>query len=411
MGATNLIPGNQAFELGSTLTMAYMGDLVAFPDGSEWIANTVTAPFDYTSTYASAPTNLLSPFSLIEGPYADLWLINAQASLAYKAADTLYCTGNSSVNIAVAEGDATNGFIYYTSANAGSTWTRRTYPNNKNYATAFTAGTFVGFAINSTTNAIITGTDAVSWSSVTGLSQSTVSDIVSDGSLSIGVFPQSGTTANYTLDGGTIWLAATITAPQLGARNLNQGGVTWNAGAGLYIGNVGTVGQYQTSPTFATWTLRSTIATYQPYGLFFGVGCLYASSATVTVAMGASGFFATTTDGLTWANHGWIAAGLPTLGLNAVIAFCHDGTRFVVLAADRTFYSTNGTSWTEGRRSLSTGTTNTLVANGRVVKVTNTGIPSKAFLITDPTLTAPLTVSALASNGQPGSTNLYTRIK
>lgn len=402
-----------SFPMGASLTFAYMGDKITAADATEWLAPTPTAPFPYTSGYSATPTTLLSPHPLMLGPNSGLWLASNTSSLAYKAADTLYCyTSGGYTAASYAEGDATNGYIYYTTVNGGTNWTRRTLPNTKHYTIAYTASLFVGFNISSTTNAVIYGTDAVNWTSVTGLSQTTVSDIVSDGTNNIVIYPNSGVVANSSELAATVWASATIAAPNLSAGGLNKGGCTWNAGAGLFIGSVGTAGQYQTSPTGLTWTLRNTIATYLPYGTLFGTGCLYASNSTVTVAMSATGFFATTTDGLTWANHGFIVGTGP--GTALVFAIYYDGTRFVAVgganAGGRIFYSTNGTSWTEGRPSFCVVA---MPAGDRMVKLATNGlgIQSKALLVTDPTATTAQTVAGLNQSTAQGATNAYIRIK
>lgn len=403
-----------SFPLGATLTFAYMGDKITAADATEWLAPTPTAPFAYSASYASTPATLLCPHPLMLGPNSGLWLTSNTASLAYKASGTVYCyTSGGYTATNYAEGDATNGYIYYTSTDGGANWTRRTLPNTKHYTIAYTAGMFIGFCISSTTNAVITSADAVTWAAgITGISQTTVSDIVSDGGNNIVIYPNSGTVANSSVLAATVWASATITAPGLAAGGLNKGGCTWNAGAGLFIGSVGTAGQYQTSPTGLTWTLRSTIATYQPYGTLFGTGCLYASNSTVTVAMSANGFFATTTDGLVWANHGFIVGTGP--GTALILAIYYDGTRFVAVgganSGGRTFYSTNGTAWTEGRPSFGVLV---MPAGDRMVKLaSNTvGIQSKAVLVTDPTATTAQTVAALTQSTAQAAANAYIRIK
>ncbi len=400
-----------SFPMGASLTFTYMGDKITAADATEWLAPTPTAPFAYDSSYSATPTTLLSPHALMSGPNAGLWLASTTSSLAYSASGTIYCYTSGGYTAAnYAEGDATNGYIYYTSTDGGANWTRRTHPNTKLYTIGFTAGLFIGFSISSTTNGVIYGTNGSSWTSVTGVSQTTVSDIVSDGGNNIVIYPLSGVVANSSVLAGTVWASATITAPGLTARGLNQGGCTWNAGAGLFIGSVGTAGQYQTSPTGLTWTLRNTIATYLPYGALFGTSCLYASNATVTVAMGLGGFFATTTDGLTWANWNFIVGTGPTT--NLISSFYYDGTRFVAAgsASGRIFYSTNGTTWTEGRPTFGN---QIMVTNDRMLRLpANTaGLQQKAVLVTDPTATTAQTVAGLTQSTAQAATNAYIRIK
>ncbi len=394
----------RGFPLGSTLTMLYMGDTYTAADGGVWISNAPTSPFAYSATYANTPTVLLSPHALMTGPRGGLWLGTAGASIAYKASGTLYCYAAGTSTI---DGDTTNGYNYFTTTNGGASWTTRSFPNTKTYVVGYTASLFVGLATSATTNGIITGTDAISWNSFTATSQATVSDIVSNGSTQILIFPSSGTVANYSTDSGATWAAATITGPSGASSGLNLGQVTWNAGASLYIGNTGVVGQYQTSPTGATWTLRATQATFSIYSQSFSAQTKYASNSTVTVAIGLNGFFATTTDGLTWSNHGYmVTSGQP--GGNPT-SFTYDGTRYVAHYTERIFYSTNGTTWTEGRP---TGSLPVYVTNDRCVKmfVNSSSLLQKAMLITDPTATTAATVASIFATTGIVSTMTYMRI-
>jgi len=399
------------FQLGSVITDAYQGDTFTAADNTRWLANTTTAPFAYTSDYAGTPTALLCPHPLITGPMGNgLWEMQTTATYAYKASGTISCITGARAGGSIIEGDATNGYIYYTSTNGGSSWTRRTLPNTKSYSVGFTAGLFVGFSQNPAANGIITSTDAVTWSSLTGASsQDNASDIVSNGSTQIVIFSDAGTKCNVSVDSGATWAEATITAPGLNT-SFNQGGCTYNAGAGLFIGNVGTAGRYQTSPTGETWTLRSTIATYLPYGTLFGTTCRYASNATVTVAIATNGFFATTTDGLVWANHGFIVGTGPRTTL--IDAIYYDGTRFVATGATsgRIFYSTNGTTWTEGRPAPAEIVIPSNDRHLRILGTVSAVGESKALIVTDPTSTTAQTVTSLTQGAAQAATNNYTRI-
>lgn len=401
--------GGSDFFLGSTITDVYMGDTFTAFDDTRWLANTPTAPFAYTPDYAGTPTALLCPHSLMTGPMTNgLWEMGGSGTYAYKAGGTLTCITSAGYgNVAPVEGDATNGYIYYTSTDGGANWTRRTLPNTKLYAVGYTAGLFVGFAASSTTNAIITSADAVTWTSLTGVSQTDVADIVSNGSTQIVIFPAIDNIANVSLDSGATWTFASVTAGGGTGQGFNFGRCTYNAGAGLFIGNVGTVGRYQTSPTGATWTLRSTIATYQPYGTLFSTTCRYASNATTTVAIAANGFFATTTDGLTWANHGFIVGTGPTA--NLVSAIYYDGTRFVITGTTgRIFYSTLGVTWTEGRPAPGAII---IPSNDRHLRILGTALlESKALIVTDPTATTAQTVTSLIQLSAQAATNEYIRV-
>lgn len=406
-------PPASDYPLGSTIVDAYQGDTFTAADTTQWLANTSTAPFAYSSTYSALPTALLCPHSLITGPMGNgLWEMRSTATYAYKASGTITCITSAGYNASnYVEGDATNGYIYYTSTNGGTSWTRRTLPNTKAYAIAYTAGLFVGLSPNAATNAVITSTDAVTWSSITigggGSLNVFVSDIVSNGSTCIVVYTLTGNIAYVSTDSGATFASASITTTGNFTTGFNIGACTWNAGAGLFIGNVGTAGQYQTSPTGATWTLRDTITTYLPYGTLFGTTCLYASSSIVTVAIAANGFFATTTDGLTWANHGFIVGTGPTASL--VSAIYYDGARFVITGTTgRIFYSTNGTAWTEGRPAPGAII---IPSNDRHLRIFGTALlESKALIVTDPTATTAATVTTLDQTAAQSTTNTYTRI-
>lgn len=395
------------FPLGATITDAYQGDTFTAADDTQWLANTTTAPFAYSAPYAGLPTALLCPHPLMTGPMGNgLWEMRSGATYAYKASGTITCITSNGYSSSV-EGDATNGYIYYTSTDGGANWTRRTLPNTKLYSIGFTAGLFIGITQGTS---VITSADAVTWSSLTGASQTTVSDIVSNGSTQIVAFPSGAqTVANISVDSGATWASATVTGGGLAnSTTWNTGGCTYNAGAGLFIGNVGVNGQYQTSPTGETWTLRSTIATYQPYGTLFGTTCRYASNSTTTVAIAINGFFATTTDGLTWANHGFIVG---TGSRSTLIsAIYYDGTRFVAtgIAAGRIFYSTNGVAWTEGR----TAPAELIIpSNDRHLRVFGQfSFESKALIVTDPTATTAQTVTTLNQQTAQSANNDYTRI-
>lgn len=330
--------------LGGTVTIPYSGQPVyTAPDGTQWYSNVPTAPFAYTSDYSYLPDFMTSPHAIMNGPESNgTWVPPITAfNIAYNPSSGLYVTS-------YYDGDATNGYNYYTSSNNGTTWTKRTFPNNKAYNTIqYTAGKFVACIDSTTTNGVITSTDGINWTSVTGVLL-VAYDIVSDGVNNI-VIMGSGTGIAYSTDGGSTWTSATGAGSFSSTVGLcvGQGGITWNAGAGLFIAGMGNVGAYQTSPTGATWTARNAQATYSIYGSKFAAGTKYASNATTTVAVGTGGFFATTTDGLTWSNHGYISTSnlATTIVPNQVY---YDGTRFVARFQNLVFYSTNGTTWTQG---------------------------------------------------------------
>lgn len=396
----------KGFPIGGSITMNYVGDVYTAPDGTKWLANTTTAPFAYTSEYAAAAGIMTSPHPLMAGPESNgLWCPDGSTmQVAYKASGTLTCTSR-------IYGDTTNGYTYATTtSNTGASWTLRSFPNTKDYQTiVFTGGKFVGVSNSSTTNGVITSTDAVTWSSVTGISAS-YQDVVSDGANNF-VAVGTSTTWMYSTDAAATWTTTTAVAPT-NFSYPGKGVITWNAGAGLFIANNAAAGQYQTSPTGATWTTRNSQATYLPYQNRLAADTKFASNSTMTVAVGRSTFFATTTDGLTWSNHGFIS---PTLSQTTSIpdAVYYDGTRFVVKYSGRVFYSTNGTSWTEG--AYLGGNVMIATSSGVLFMITSgvtVGQVAKLLRVSDVTLTAPQTVCMTqAAPSAHSSTNTYYRIK
>lgn len=327
---------------GSIQAMPYGGDIYTAPDGTQWYSGTPSSPFPYTTDYSYLPDFMCSSHPIMNGPESDNeWFTpNVNMSIAYDPVNGIYVTS-------FIYGDATNGYFYYTSTN-GSTWTLRQFPFNINYnCIQFTAGKFIAYGPSVTTNGILTSTDGVTWTSITAPASVTPFDIVSNGSTNI-VMMGTGTQCAYSTDSGATWASSAgfgsfnSTVNQI----IGQGGITYNAGAGLFIAGTGTAGAYQTSPTGATWTNRNAQSTYLPYSIRFPAATKYASNATTTIAVGNGGFFATTTDGLTWSNHGYISDSWTNNVPNQVY---YDGTKFVVRWQQRVFYSTNGTTWTEGK--------------------------------------------------------------
>lgn len=156
-----------------------------------------------------------------------------------------------------------------------------------------------------------------------------------------------------------------------------------------------------------TWTLRNAQATYMAYPLLLTSFARMASSATTTVVVGLGGFFATTTDGLVWANHGVISA---SLGFNSTpTAVYHDGSRFVAVFQNRIFYSTLGVTWTEGMPTITT-TSICMVSSGRLYTTSFASSLSKVIMVSDATATAPMTITPLAFASSTASTTYY-RIK
>jgi hypothetical protein len=321
---------------GSLQTMPYAGssdtDIYTAPDGSQWYPNTSTSPFPYTSDYSYLPDHMTSPHSIMLGPDPetnDWFLPNTTFSIALNPTAPLYCTGTYA-------GSST----YYTSTD-GSTWVSNNFPNSPiaYRIVQFTGGKFVAAATSTTTNGILISTDANSWSSYNSPSSFTPHDIISDNANNFIILGTS-TTAVSSTNGGTTWSTRTLSPSPSSGQVPGAGCITWNEGAGLFLVVTTTAGTYLTSPTGVTWTSRS-------YSAELGAAARMASNATTTVVVGAGGFFATTTDGLTWSNYGFVSK---TYGSsNPPNQVYYDGTRFVARWQQRVFYSTNGTTWTEGK--------------------------------------------------------------
>lgn len=398
----------KAFPIGASVTMVYNGDLYNAPDGSQWLASTSTSPFDYTSDYANLPDSLKSPHNLLSGPdngyFTYVGNINIVPGLAYNPSGPLYVT--SSYSLA-----NTTSFNYYTSSD-GITWTKRIFPNNKSYQNIqYTAGKFIASNTQGTTNALITSTDGINWSSF-NIASYQIYDIISDGGSNILVWPASGTTANVSNDGGSTWSGATITAPGGGSTGVpGIGAVTWNPGAGLFIATTSTAGTYQTSPTGVTWTSRNPTS-WTDYISYLNASTKFASNATITIAVGAYGFCATSTDGLTWSNYNYIPNVKVTGAPDTV---WHDGTRFCVRFKNLVYYSSNGTSWTQGKNigQISNGSL-PVSGNTLFAYITINGGIYKFFKVSDVTSTVANTVCinlAGSYSAYAGTAVNYYRIK
>lgn len=391
---------------GGQINLPYGGDVLTFADGSQWLAPTTTAPFAYTSDYAHLPAFMTSPHPLLPGPESGLFVAPSTTfNIAFKPATGVYCTAP-----VVSWGNASGGSYYYTSSD-GVNWTRRTFPNPLiNYMTVVcVGGVFIALASVTTTDGIIYSSDAVTWTSVaTTPSVANPQDVIGNGSVLVAL--GSSTSAGYSTDGGASWTNASLASAPPSFSIPGQGVGTWNAGAGLFVVPTSASGAYQTSPDGITWTLRNAQASYVIYSSRLTNATKFASNATTTIAVGLGGFFATTTDGLTWSNHGYIPAIPSNNTAPAQVYF--DGTRFVVRIAHRVFYSTNATTWTEGANLG--GGTNVVPQSGGVLFLMSgmlANIPTKCLRVADVTLTAPQTViSQDAAANQVTNAN-YRRIK
>lgn len=394
---------------GTIAQMPYSGSPVyTAPDGTQWYSNTPNAPFEYTSDYAHLPDHMTSPHALMNGPESNgLWRPAVSGfNIAYNPSSGMYLTARM-------YGNATDGYFYYTSIDDGVTWILRQFPYNLVYDTVqYTAGKFVAYATTATTNGVITSTDGINWTAANAPASISPYDIFSDGVNNI-VVMSSSTDSAYSTDGGSTWTAATGTGSFSSTVGLcvGQGGITYNAGAGLFISGNGTTGAYQTSPTGETWTNRNAQATYSTYNTLFTSNTKYASNATTTIAVGSSGFFATTTDGLTWSNHGyvsqnnWATTPPPT-------QVYYDGTRFVVRYQQQVWYSSGGTTWTKGKNIG--GFTLLLPQSNGVLfgfPLLSANQPSKLLKVSDVTATTRQTVISPIIHVAQSTTHTHYRIR
>lgn len=389
------------------MSLPYQGDLVVMPDGSEWLAAVLTAPFAYTAAYAQASDAFKSPHGVLNGPYSGGHRCNSNSNFAYDPATTTWVISYGSN----ADGDATNGFQYHRSTDGGATWTTLTFPNGKTYTVWFVGGQFVGYISNTTTNGCITSSDGVTWTSRTAVSVPSVGELVGDGGNQLLVLGHASTTGAFSTDAGATWTSCTLPAAWASISK-NNGYVAWCPSAGLYVAPTNTAGAYATSPTGATWTHRTTSQGIATYGSLFGnTSWKVAASASLIVAVASGGFVLTSTDALTWSNANYITSS-SVAGGSAPWALLYDGTRFVAVFGSRVFYSTNGTSWSEGGKLLPTNVVQDVVTSGRVLRIFGTNrSPTAVPLMVDPTLTAPAFIFPYTASQLTATNTTYYRIK
>lgn len=374
-----------------TYTTSNNNSLYTAPDGSQWYTYTPNSPFDYTSDYSYLPSFMISSGSLLPGPVANLFPGTTTITMAYDPSTNTYCTG--------AAAGLTATWLYYQSNNDASTWSTLATPTLGSTIThnpiVFTAGKFI-LGSSATTNGAAYSTDGgLTWTRQNKTATGSVADIISNGANNIIMFGAGSTATSYSTNGGITYASSTLpaaAAPLQGNPGVGWG--TWNAGANLFLAMSTTSGYYMTSPTGATWTARNTIATYAKYASYFPSGTKMASDSTTTVAMGLYGFFCTSTDGLTWSNHGFISNSPRGISAAYPDALYYDGTRFVAVFGSQTWYSTNATTWTEGCRigyctsfSVSSGvlfgiiSSSSFGAKTKIIKVSNVASTSKQTII------------------------------
>lgn len=336
----------QGHRIGETVSLPYNGDSFTATDGTVWKAVNAKA-LAYSSTYSNLLTNaplMVTAATQLNGPFADNYWNS------YQTGGIVGATTGGATWLMMGSNTSTNVDFYYTSTNAGSTWTQRTPPvAAKSWITLWDGTNFVAYASGTTTNGVQNSTDGVTWTPQTAISVSNPSDFLYNGSVYL-VMPSSGTTAATSSDLVT-WTSRTLATSVSFATVLTPGTgtTTWNAGAGLFITGSGTNGTYQTSPDGATWTNRTALNTEQAL-LVFGSTTRFASDATTTVAVGISGVVATTTNGTSWTIQGTVDTGFyPGSNTTSGLLY-HDGTRFVSWFRGITYYSTDGATWTRNSR-------------------------------------------------------------
>jgi hypothetical protein len=257
---------------------------------------------------------------------------------------------------------------YWTSVNAGSTWTKRAIPVTGKLWRALWDGTnFVLYANSMGATGVQESTDGITWTARTGISL-TVSDFLYANGLYVAV---GSSTTSATSTDRTVWTSQTTT-PWSGSvsNRTGVGAVTWNAGAVLWIMGTTTTGTIQTSPDAITWTNRLVFDDNPALSTLSSV--LFVSDATTTIAVGQRGTYAYTTDGINWT----YAQIDPNYQATQPIAGFYDGTRFVVYVLNGiAYYSTSGTgSWVEAIRGKVAPGNPFLIPGGHMIVNTDLGL-------------------------------------
>lgn len=386
--------------LGESVTLQYNGDLFTSSlDGSVWKANN-GQPLAYSSTYSQLLTeapSLITSAVQLNGPYgSNLWENFIPKVIAGAN------TGGATWVTVRSSGSTFD--TYYTSTDAGASWTSRTLPaTGKTWGALLWDGTnFILYANNTGANGVYESTDGINWTARTAISITTVVDLIYNGSVYLAWPANGGTTAATSTDRVT-WTTRTITASQgTPSQNIIGGVVTWNAGASLFIANTTTNGTYQTSPDGATWTTRTGLSSFSAF--MSGNAVFFASNSTTTVAATQGGSIATSTNGTTWT--------LRSLGSfnlnynNALSAIYWDGTYFIIIVNGLLFYSADGITWTRSTRgSPGTG------ASSYFKVPSGTGFLQLqyGYVVTDPSSTSNTNIVPSAGGADTGTMG-YTRI-
>jgi hypothetical protein len=326
--------------IGETVNLPYNGDIFTALDGSVWKA-TSDIPLAYSSTYAALLTEApqaVTAAATLNGPFAS----NKWRGFGPRAIIGASAGGSTWLMIR----NTGNFDYYYTSTDGGASWTKRTLPvTGKTWGGCLWDGTnFVLYANGTAATGVQESTDGITWTARTAISL-TVAELIYNGSVYL-AWPAAGGTACATSPDRTTWSSRVCSGTNPASNQIGLGTITWNAGAGLFIAGTNTANTYQTSPDGITWTNRTGLDFLPNLGTFSSV--FFASSATVTIAVGNSGVIATTTNGTSWTER-TMDANYDNTSLPSAAFW--DGTYFVVLVnGGIVYYSTDGITWTKSAK-------------------------------------------------------------
>jgi len=285
--------------LGEQISLPYNGNIYTSAlDGSVWKAvNGI--PLAYSSTYSQLLNDaayLVTAATPLNGPYTgNKWngMFPSIIVGATAGGSTWLMVRNTSTS-----GSPFN--YYYTSTDAGATWTQRTFPvTSKNWNIVVWDGTnFVIYANGTGATGVQESTDGITWTARTAISLSPY-DLVYAASITTYLAVTSSSTAAATsTDRITSTARTTTTTP--GWANASPRGVvvTWNPGAALFVMGTSTNYTYQTSPDGATWTTR--LLDTVPAFLSFASVVVASDSTTTTVMVGPGGIVAYGTNCTSW---------------------------------------------------------------------------------------------------------------
>ena len=382
--------------------LQYLGATFTAADGTVWKANN-GFPIPYTNSYRQLLSD--EPAFVSSGV-----LLGGNSSLDEMWTGNMACSGIAGPS----SGGATwmtsarvNGLpYYYTSTNAGTTWTARTPPFS-----AFTASTpfwdgtnYILYGHSLTTNGVYESTDAATWTSRTGISLSGPTDMIYNGSVYVVVQTATGyaTSADR-----TTWTSRTLSFTPAGAPTpcVGSGIICWHSGASLFLMGASSAptNSYYTSPDAITWTARTSLdSDIMTHSAGF---VRFASDGTTVIGVGFYGVVAVGTNGTSWTKY-MIDTSFDPTTVSPTLVF-HDGTRFVVVySSGLVFYSTTGTSWTRNFQATCFGAS-TIIRTPTGICSGNT---TKRVMVTDVTDTTPRLICSPAPS-QDSTNRIYSRVR